>query len=121
MPRKPRPHPPAVGRMVELVTRSRGRVSLAELSTEVGLSKSHLVREFARHVGAPPLRYQNLRRLRRAAELLRAGQKPVEVAHRLGYADQAHFNRLFKKHFGMPPGAYARAHRRRVKPEPEGA
>jgi len=103
--------PPAVGQALELIRTSRRRLSLAQLALRVGLSKFHLAREFSRYLGEPPVRFQNMRRLRRAARLLRSGCKPADVAYRLNYADQAYFSRLFKGHFGMTPGAYARAHR----------
>jgi len=105
------PPSPRVGQAVELVLQSGKRVSLGQLSALVGVSRFHLLREFARQLGAPPVRFQTLRRLERAAQLLRAGHRPIDVAHHLGYADQAHFSRLFKQHRGMPPGAYARAAR----------
>jgi AraC-like DNA-binding protein len=83
-------------------------LSLDTLAARVGLSKCHLARQFARHVGAAPLRYQNERRLQAAARLLSAGWRPIDVAHHLCFADQAHLSRLFKRRFGVPPRAYAR-------------
>jgi AraC-like DNA-binding protein len=38
----------------------------------------------------------------------------VEVAHELGFADQAHFSRVFKRVLGVTPSTYTRSARRHV-------
>jgi len=83
-------------------------VSLAELAAAAGVSECHLVRQFRRHVGAPPHAYLLRRRLERARELLDRGAAPCAVAHLTGFADQAHFTRQFRRRFGLPPGEYRR-------------
>ena len=84
-------------------------VSLDELSTVAGLSRFHLLRTFAEHVGLPPHAYQNHIRTERAKFLLRAGEKAAAVATSVGFADQSHLTRHFKRIWGVTPSAYARA------------
>jgi AraC-like DNA-binding protein len=38
--------------------------------------------------------------------MLAAGMQPVEVASRLGFADQSHLGRWFVRAYGITPGAY---------------
>ena len=45
-------------------------------------------------------------RLERAVDLLGTPMTLVEVASRVGYADQAHFTRAFKRWTGITPGAW---------------
>jgi AraC family transcriptional regulator len=86
-----------------------GRLRLADLAAVAGLSAFHFARAFRATVGEPPHRWVVARRLDRARDRLRAGERPGEVAVALGFADQAHLTRLFRRRFGTTPGAMARA------------
>ncbi|HET6337105.1 MAG TPA: helix-turn-helix domain-containing protein [Polyangiales bacterium] len=48
------------------------------------------------------------------ATVLARGVPMVEVAHELGFADQAHFSRVFKRVLGVTPSTYTRSARRHV-------
>jgi AraC-like DNA-binding protein len=82
-------------------------VGLEELSLHTGVSKYHLSRLFRRHLGAPPHRFQQRRRLALAAHLLRRGERPVDVAVALAFTDPAHLCRRFKRAYGVSPSKYA--------------
>jgi AraC-like DNA-binding protein len=56
-----------------------------------------------------PHAYQLDLRINAARRLLRHGQALTAIAHELGFADQAHFQRAFKERVAMTPGAYRRA------------
>ena len=48
--------------------------------------------------------------MRRAVQLLeRDDYSLVEIAYKLGYADQANFARAFRRWTGLPPGLYRRS------------
>ena len=99
---------PFVGRTLALL---HGQLThpwtLDALAHEVGLSRSTLTERFARHIGAPPMRYLSRRRLLLAAERLRHGQRSVaEIGYEVGYESEAAFNRAFKREFGIAPGAF---------------
>jgi len=91
-----------------LADRYNEAVTLGELAAISGMSKYHLLRDFARNVGLPPHAYQVHMRIERARALLRRRLLPVEVAHTVGFADQSHFTRHFKRIWGITPAAYAR-------------
>lgn len=58
--------------------------------------------------GMSPHRWRLNRRINRARQWLRQGVPLAEVAYRLGFADQAHFQRLFKHYTAVTPGQYRR-------------
>ena len=84
-------------------------VTLDELSAVAGLSRFHLLRTFAKYVGAPPHTYQNHLRIERARKLLQAGIPPSTIASLLGFADQSHFTRHFRQVMYVTPTRYAQA------------
>ncbi|WP_187170494.1 AraC family transcriptional regulator [Salidesulfovibrio onnuriiensis] len=85
-------------------------VSLADLARAAGLSPFHLSRVFTARTGLPPHEYQTARRIRRAKQLLEAGEPAAQVAVACGFSDQSHLSRAFKRIMGMTPGQYAEAH-----------
>ncbi|MCC5844327.1 MAG: helix-turn-helix domain-containing protein [Verrucomicrobia bacterium] len=88
-------------------------VRLADCARAAGMSPSHYSAEFRRVTGIPPLKYFNRLRLRKASEMLDAGDIPVQdIADRLGYANPFHFSKAFRSFTGLSPRAY----RNRMKP-----
>ncbi len=77
---------------------------------QLGGQARALQRLFRRYVGVSPKWVIRRSRLQNAAESLaaRAAVDLVDLAARLGYADQAHFVRDFRTLVGTTPGAYAR-------------
>lgn len=57
--------------------------------------------------GYTPNEYIRVIRLRKAAELLKEGEKNVsEVAYAVGFDNPYYFSKCFKEQFGMPPSLY---------------
>lgn len=57
--------------------------------------------------GYTPNEYIRVIRLRKAAELLKEGEKNVsEVAYAVGFDNPFYFSKCFKEQFGMPPSQY---------------
>ena len=95
----------AVGRLV----RSAGRVTVAAITHETGMSQRHLQRRFAEEVGVGPkllariLRFQHTLRFRGS---MRAPMCAIDWAHvavRCGYTDQAHLIRDYGQFAGTTP------------------
>jgi AraC family transcriptional regulator len=85
------------------------RLTIDILAREAGLSVAHFSRAFRETMGRAPHQYLLSMRLERARRLLEAPDANLsDVAHRTGFADQAHFTRLFKRSYGITPGALVR-------------
>ena len=103
--------PPPPGRAVELACAFMDRhygepISLDRVSRLTGLSKSALVRAFAREKGVTPYRYLENVRIGASKRLLEQGLSPAETALRTGFSDQSHFTNYFSRYIGLTPGAY---------------
>jgi hypothetical protein len=72
------------------------------------ISERTVQRHFQLSMGVTAKRFEQIRRVRRAVELLQGGAAVATVAHELGYSDQAHLTRVMKAMTGRTPGAIAR-------------
>ena len=82
------------------------RISLDRICRCANLSKSTLLRTFAKSKGVTPYRYLENIRIGAAKRLLEQGVAPVEAAMRTGFSDQSHFTNYFNSFIGLAPGAY---------------
>lgn len=82
------------------------RISLDQICREAGLSKSTLLRAFAKSKGVTPYCYLESLRIGRAKKLLEQGASPMEAALQTGFSDQSHFTNYFTRFIGLTPGAY---------------
>jgi AraC family transcriptional regulator len=82
--------------------------SLCELASLAGYHPVHLTRLFKRHYGDTIREYQKCRRWKASAKLVRAKGRIADIAHALGYADEAHFCRDFRHYTGLYPAKYRR-------------
>lgn len=80
--------------------------ALVDLARLAGMSRYQLIRTFRAVTGMTPHAWQLNQRVNLARARLRAGEDIAQVAHGLGFADQAHFQRVFKAHAGITPGRY---------------
>lgn len=82
------------------------RISLDQICRHTGLSKSTLLRAFAKSKGVTPYRYLEAIRISQAKKLLERGVSPIEAAWRTGFYDQSHFTNYFSRFIGLAPGLY---------------
>jgi len=80
--------------------------ALEQLAELAGISRYQLIRAFRAATGMTPHAYQLNQRIIQARSSLQAGEASAALAQRLGFADQAHFQRVFKAHVGVTPGLY---------------
>ena len=80
--------------------------SLTELAKMADMSRYQLIRAFRASTGMTPHSYQLNLSINQARAWLRSGEDIADIAYRLGFADQSHFQRVFKDYAGVTPGLY---------------
>ncbi len=89
-----------------------GSLSVTELASACGLSKSHFSTAFRASFGCPPHRWIVIRRVERAKHLLLTSQRRLcDIALEAGFADQSHLTRMFTRCAGQSPAAWRRCQR----------
>ena len=102
---------PVVGRALRLLHHNPAHPwTVAELASQVGLSRAALARRFTELVGEPPMTYLTGWRLALAADLLREpGSTLGAVADEVGYSSPFALSTAFKRQRGMSPQQYRAA------------
>jgi AraC-like DNA-binding protein len=97
---------------------NRSLIRVTDAARATGISTRTLQRWFGHYLGLSPGWVLARYRLQDAADVLATGRSVdlADLAHRLGYSDQAHFTKAFAAAVGLPPGAYARWCRTRSAP-----
>ena len=99
--------PRKVERVAEYIdTHFADPLPLQDLCDAAQLSGSYLIRAFKKRYGVAPHEYQTNRRIQYAKARLRAGAAIAQVALDVGFADQAHFQRVFKRMTAATPRQY---------------
>lgn len=81
-------------------------IGLDELAVVCGTDRYRLTRAFKAAYGIAPHAYLIQLRLSQARILLARGHTPVDVASRLGFADQSHLGRWFRRAYRLTPADY---------------
>ncbi|MFC2316902.1 MAG: AraC family transcriptional regulator [Selenomonas massiliensis] len=82
-------------------------IALEELAAHCGMSASHLIRCFKKHLSCTPHEYLLQYRLRQSKRLLQATEDSIEaIADACGFNSASHFARAFKAVNGMTPTAF---------------
>ena len=83
-------------------------ISVSQVASVCGLSRSHFTRQFKLSAGLAPLEWLRQQRIHRARQLLAERRLPLAaIALECGFFDQAHFNHEFRELAGMSPGELA--------------
>jgi AraC-like DNA-binding protein len=91
--------------------RYRDRLDVPALARAARLSDAHFSREFKQAFGHTPHQYLLMRRMERAASLLRTTDRPIaEVCHAVGLRSLGSFTTSFTRTFELSPAAYRAAH-----------
>jgi AraC family transcriptional regulator len=87
-------------------------IALEGLARAAGLSPFHFLRIFNKVLGVSPHQYLVRTRLRRAARLLSADDRPItDIAFDAGFGDLSNFVRTFHRAAGMSPRRFRQAAR----------
>ncbi len=89
-----------------------GRVDISRLASSLGVTRQHLARRFAAHVGVPPKTFCRVVRLREVLRSVRSGGVNwASLAADLGYSDQSHLVTEFRALTGLTPSRWAASRR----------
>ncbi len=80
--------------------------NLYQLAQQVALRPETLIRLFKRYTGMTPKSYLNNLRIEKAKELLKQGNKVIDVAYQLGFSDPSHFQKIFNLYSAVTPRNY---------------
>ena len=98
-----------VQRVMEAIDSSNTSWSIEALAALVGLGPSSFCRRFRTTTGLPPHRWQMLRRVERARQLLCDPKLMLtDIAFACGYASSAHFSTSFGSATGTTPSEFRR-------------
>jgi AraC family transcriptional regulator len=79
-------------------------VSLAAISTELGIGQYYLCRLFKQSLGMSPHKYLVQQRVERSKQLLKSKEtKIIDIAMACGFANPSHFARCFRQQIGISP------------------
>jgi len=82
-------------------------IGLAELAALGGVSDHHFARIFRKHIGVPPNRYVDFRRVQEAQKWLERSQQSLsEIASMTGFASRANFVQVFRNLTCLSPREY---------------
>lgn len=79
-------------------------LTLEHLSAHFGLNKYYFCKLFKEKSGLTLTEYQNIIRIKKAAELLQHTPLNItEISEKVGYNDSSYFGKVFKKHMKVSP------------------
>jgi AraC family transcriptional regulator, alkane utilization regulator len=101
---------PCVGAALLLLRSQPGAPwTVSDLARKVDMSRTAFAARFRDLVGEPPMSYLARVRLGHAAGYLSATDKTVrQIAHMVGYENEASLSKAFRRAFGRAPGEYRR-------------
>jgi two-component system, response regulator YesN len=84
-------------------------ISLDQLGNLIGVSGAYMSQLFKQQTGVSFKTYLMNIRMKKAEELLRAGDRKIsDVGENVGYSSTPYFCLMFKQHFGMTPREFTR-------------
>ena len=106
-----RPIDKTVDAAVRAILRASGNLSIASLAPALGVTRQHLARAFAMHVGIPPKLFARVARVRRALAKARVATTLdwATLALDVGYYDQAHLAGEARELTGRTPSEWLSA------------
>lgn len=106
-----RPLPPLVAEALAAIRQNyMALYGVEELSEQLGVTKSHLVRAFKQALGVPPGKYLTNVRIEAVKTLLLTDQYSLEmIAGLTGFSGANYLCRVFKREVGISPAAWRAA------------
>ena len=103
-----RPLPPLVAEAMTAIRQNyMALYGVEELSEQLGVTKSHLVRVFKQEIGVPPGKYLTNIRIEAVKSLLLSDEYNLEtIAGLTGFSGANYLCRVFKRETGLSPAAW---------------
>lgn len=96
-----------IKKVVELVFKNDGNVSVTEAASECMMSVSHFSRVFKKATGITFARFTLGYRIKKSAASLVEGKDPIKkIAYDWGFNDASHYTKSFEKFFAMTPSDF---------------
>ena len=92
----------------KIAEKSSEPFSLNQLSSEVYVSKYHLIRKFKSKIGLTPHQFMIQVRVRKAQKSIAEGERLVDAAIDNGFYDSSHFDKCFEKIVGIAPSDFSK-------------
>ncbi|MEQ8238848.1 MAG: two-component regulator propeller domain-containing protein [Cyclobacteriaceae bacterium] len=90
---------------------SNGAFGVDDMSDKLAMSRRNLLRKIKANTGLSVSEFIKNIRLKKAAELLKAGQFNIsEVAYQTGFNDPKYFSKCFKQEFDIAPSDFLKEH-----------
>lgn len=97
---------------VDRIMARGGRIDVSRLAASLGVTRQHLARRFAEHVGVTPKTFCRVVRLWSVLRSTNGGRVNwAALAADLGYSDQSHLVAEFRSLTGLTPSRWAASHR----------
>lgn len=88
------------------------QINLEDMSAQIGVSYSHLSRQFFKEQGVTPIEYLTHIRLERSMQLLLNTDLTIEqIAKKCGFSCANYFTKVYKKLLHITPSEYRKQHR----------
>ena len=85
----------------------KDRITIEDLSDELGVSASYLSRLFKKETGDSVSAYIRIQKIEKAKNLLRySDYSIIDIANRLSFSSQSHFIQQFRELTGITPKKY---------------
>ena len=83
------------------------QITLAQTAQYLGISPSHLSREFLKYTNEKPIHYLTKIRIENAVRMLHSTNlKLEEISMKCGFSDCNYFGKVFKKYMNISPGEF---------------
>jgi len=82
------------------------QLDIDDLARLACMSRTKFFTEFKLHIGCSPIAFQQQTRLKKAAVMLKNGEKITSSCFALGFTNTSHFSRTFKQFYGFSPSQY---------------
>lgn len=90
-------------------------ITVEEIASYVGISRSHLFRSFQNYMNRSPKEYLTEYRIKQACRLLRETDLSVSaIAYSVGFENNLYFSKAFRKQKGESPSEYRKSRARKI-------